>query len=117
PGIKSADAQIDDDEGRVVARRSLSDSTAGSCLALVHAVSAWAEVVLDDELARAHEDAGRREREVAPKRLDRRPITPVVVAARPADAARPVDADEAAARPGTAPQRTFEVGTMLFLRN
>ncbi len=113
PGIKSADAQIKDDSGRVVAERSVSDRTTGSCLALVRAVGAWAQIVLDDELMREHEDAERRAREAEQAPPERRPITVKKVARD-----RPVDADEGAFGSGEPkPGRTFEVGTLLFIRN
>jgi hypothetical protein len=57
PGIRVADALIRADDGGRVAERSLSDRTSGICVPLVRAVSAWAQIVLDDELVRAHETA------------------------------------------------------------
>jgi hypothetical protein len=112
PGVRSADARIADDTGRVVAERSVSDRTMGSCVALVRAVSAWAQIVLDDELVRAHEEAERRERD-AEARLppETRPIR--MVRARES----PVSADESLAEPSAPDAQTFEVGSMLFLRN
>ncbi len=112
PGIKSADAQIKDDSGRVVAERSVSDRTTGSCLALVGAVGAWAQIVLDDELMREHEEADRRARDSERPPPETRPIK--MTASRD----QPVDADDGASSPNErSAERTFEVGTLLFLRN
>ena len=114
PGIKSADAEIRDDGGRVVAERSVSDRTTGSCLALVRAVGAWAQIILDDELVREHDEAERREREQAAARPEPRSSSTVT------GADRPVDADEGplgASPPKLRGGRTFEVGTLVFLRN
>jgi hypothetical protein len=113
PGIKSADAQIQDDSGRVVAERTVSDRTTGTCVALVRAVGAWAQIVLDDELVREHEDAERHEREAALPPPESRPIRTTHVPISP-------DADAGSLTPPerSAPEgRTYEVGTMLFLRN
>ncbi|MDF2697129.1 MAG: hypothetical protein K0S65_5512 [Labilithrix sp.] len=115
PGIKSADAQIQDDRGRVVAERTVSDRTTGSCVALARAVGAWAQIVLDDELVREHEDAERRERESSLPPPETRPIRTTSTSV-PNDA----DADAGSLTPtDRAPPegRTFEIGTMLFLRN
>jgi len=113
PGIKSADAQITDDSGQVVSERSVSDRTTGSCLALVGAVGAWAQIVLDDELMREHEESERRERESERPPPETRPIK--VTASRD----QPIDADEGGSSGSPRPRsgRTFEVGTVLFLRN
>jgi muconolactone delta-isomerase len=112
PGIKSADAEIRDDRGGLVAERSVSDRTVGSCVALVRAVGAWAQIVLDDELVRAHDEVERDERATSLPPLETRSIksTPLVD--------RPVDADQPSSGEPRPPARgTFEVGTMLFLRN
>lgn len=111
-GIKLAKAEIKDDRGHVVAERSVSDRTTGSCLALVRAVGAWAAIVLDDEAFREHSEAERREREALPP-PEGRPIT-----MPPKEGRRP-DVDESPIRtePQAAPGRTFDIGTSLFLRN
>jgi hypothetical protein len=72
-GIRVADALIRADDGSRVAERSLSDRTSGICVPLVRAVSAWAQIVLDDELVRAHEMA---EAPLAPPSPPPRPASP-----------------------------------------
>jgi hypothetical protein len=117
PGIKSADAEIRDDMGRLVANRSVSDKTAGSCIALARAVGAWAQIVLDDELVRAHEavrdEASRAgsEARAAPERADTVKSDEGWLI-QPAH--RQVDASASEALDARAP---VEIGTTLFLRN
>lgn len=53
---KTVDAVIVDDTGAVVARRTIADRAARTCLPLAKAVGAWASLVLDAELARAKDD-------------------------------------------------------------
>lgn len=53
---RSIDAVIVDDAGAVVARRTISDRAARTCLPLARALGAWASLVLDAELARAKDD-------------------------------------------------------------
>ena len=117
PGIRAADARIQDDSGRIVAERTVSDRSIGSCVALARAVGAWAQIVLDDELVREHEEAEQRDREAA--QLPPPESRPIKVTAR-AGAAQPVDADEEPGSGGArrvSSEHTFEVGTSLFLRN
>jgi hypothetical protein len=113
--MKAADATIFDDAGSPVAQRSVSDRTTESCVALANAVSAWAQIVLDDELSRAHDEAQR-----AQAREDqKREALPEQQPIRVIDSAPPNSEDlasQAKATPGT-PSRTFEVGTTLILRN
>ena len=110
PGTRSAEAQIADDTGRVDAERTVNDRTSGSCLALARAVGAWAQIVLDEELARTPANpearAERAETVSAP-----RPRAETSIA-RPPDA----DAPALSLRP-TGAVRSVEAGTMLFLRN
>ncbi|MBX3216842.1 MAG: hypothetical protein KF850_32710 [Labilithrix sp.] len=111
PGIKAADARIVDDRGRPVAERTVSDRTR-SCVALARAVGAWAQIVLDDELLREHDEETFREREALQQPApESRPIK----TSAPVDA--PVDADLDGGEPRSAPGRSIEIGTMLFLRN
>jgi hypothetical protein len=109
PGIKAADAQIRDDNGHVVAERSVTDKTNGTCVPLVRAVSAWAQMVLDDELGRAQDEPRALEPEPEPAR-----------AGAPRED-RPVDADAPTAGVAApSPPKTgheIEIGTMMFLRN
>lgn len=113
PGIRAADARIRDDSGAVVAERTVSDKSQGSCVALARAVSAWAQIVLDDELVRAHDDAERAhpDRELP----ESRPI--VMTTSRPTvpDADNPSPFSSTESKEPVA--RMYEVGTMLFLRN
>jgi len=102
PGVKSAEAQMRDDRGRLVAERVVRDKTT-SCVAIARAIGAWAQVVLDEELARTEPEAP-----PPPPVVDEAPIV-----APPSP--RPSDADlEPRGAPAT---RTVELGTMLFLRN
>lgn len=117
PGIKSADAQIRDDTGRVVAERTVSDRAAsGACTALARAVGAWAQIVLDDELVRAHEDAEKATKP-EPEPPESRPI--VMTTSRPRKrSGTDTEADDITPKPETEQTvRTFEIGTTLFLRN
>lgn len=98
PGTKAVTAHIKDDAGIVVSTRTLRDRTTGTCLALVSAIGAWAQMVFDD--------VARREPEVA---------SPSPVPAPVRFAVMPVNRDEPE-HPRT-PVRTYEVGTTLFLRN
>jgi hypothetical protein len=110
PGMKVADAHISDDDGHPVADRSISDRTAGTCVALARAVSAWAQVVLDDELVRAHDETER-------EKLDA-PAAVVPTAVLPSPHADGERADVGPkAEADTARPPTYEVGTMLLLRN
>ena len=65
---KSVDAVIVDDTGAVVARRTIADRAARSCLPLAKAVGAWASLVLDAELAREGVNL------IAPHRKNRRKL-------------------------------------------
>jgi len=117
PGIKAADARIVDDGGRVVAERTVSDKTVGSCVALVRAVGAWAQIVLDDELMREHDAEERRERErgdVERRRREPPETSPVVLAST---AGSQPGGEEGAANAVAPRTGTLDVGTMLFLRN
>jgi hypothetical protein len=120
PGMKVADARIIDDIGTPVAERSVSDKTAGSCVALAQAVSAWAQIVLDDELARAHDEAQRRDdleqqkRDVLP---ETQPIHVVDGSKSPAGAPPRPEEDGPTASETDPEKRTYEIGTMLILRN
>lgn len=115
PAIKAADARIQDDSGRIVAERTVSDRTTGSCVALARAVGAWAQIVLDDELVREHEEAEQREREAA--RLPPPESRPIKMIAQPG-AEPPLDADDGPSERRRVPsEHTLEVGTSLFLRN
>lgn len=111
PGIKSADAEIRDDRGHLVAERSVSDRTK-SCVALVRAVGAWAQIVLDAELVRAVEETDRHEREALFAPLPS-PIVTIPTGARLSDA------DQVSSRDSPPPSSTgtFEVGSTLFVRN
>lgn len=51
-GTMTGIAELSDDAGAVVATRSVTDRSSGSCVALASAVAAWAQIALDDELAR-----------------------------------------------------------------
>lgn len=111
PGTRAVNAVIRDGRGELVAERTLGDRAAVGCSALVRAVGAWAQVVVDDALAREAEDAGREERAAA-KAADE---------ARPVATQAPVGADEGAtplggARPPSA-ERALDIGSTVFLRN
>jgi hypothetical protein len=110
PGIKSADARIEDDAGHVIAERSVSDKTV-SCMALARAVGAWAQIVLDDELLRAHEAA---ERHVDLPLPETQPIVVTTSASTPAEA---IDALPTSEGPAKEEKPPLEVGTTMFLRN
>jgi hypothetical protein len=106
----SAEAEITDDRGVVVAQRTVTDRAAKACAPLAKAVGAWATLVLDAELSRAKD-------EISP---------PEWTAPAPADATTggvPVAPERAAAAwpdmPAAAPtpKRTIELGTMVYLRN
>lgn len=123
-GLKSALAKISDDRGRVVAERSLSDRTAGTCVALARAVGAWAQLVLDDEVARAQGERAEDKR-VAP--APTAPATPAAPTAQTVQTAPgparvtpelPAGADAAPDLPTKAGNpRSVEVGNMVFVRN
>ncbi len=113
PGIKSADATIEDDLGRVVAERSVTDKTVSSCIGLTRAVGAWAQIVLDDELVRAHDMA---DRSADPSSLEtqRQGPPPLVMTA---SGATDEGIDLGAGEPSRDDKPPFEVGTTLVLRN
>ncbi|MBX3218741.1 MAG: hypothetical protein KF850_42440, partial [Labilithrix sp.] len=116
PGIKAADARIVDDRGRLVAERTVSDRTR-SCVALARAVGAWAQIVLDDELVREHDEEAFREREALQRPApEPGPIQPIKASA-PLDTPADTGVDGAGGEPRSAPGRSIEIGTMLFLRN
>lgn len=107
PGIKAADAWIEDDTGRRVAERSVSDKST-TCTALARAVGAWAQIVLDDELVRVHEEGN-----VDAALPEEPPIVTTSSAHRVTDVVdRPPQAESN--NDETPP---LEIGTTLFLRN
>lgn len=116
PGIKAADARIEDDAGHIVAERSVSDKTASSCMALSRAVGAWAQMVLDDELLRAHELA---ERRVDPPPPETQPIVMTTSAGTSTitDPQTPESLDVPPNDPTKDEPPPFEFGTTMFLRN
>ncbi len=109
PGARrglEATAEIADDRGTLVAERTVTDRSAKACMPLARAVGAWATLVLDAEMNRAKDAAASAEP---------RPSAPAASASQiERDASLPVPA-EAPASP--APQRTVEIGAMMFLRN
>jgi hypothetical protein len=108
PGVTSAEASIRDDTGRVVAERTVNGRTTKSCVALARAVGAWAQIVLDDELAGAHESY----RAEGPPGAGPPWVMPAGPPASDGKSPTPRPAPEGPSR--GAP---FEVGTTLFLRN
>jgi hypothetical protein len=52
---RSADATIVDDAGAVVSQRTLADRDGHACAPLARAIGAWATLVVDAELTRAHD--------------------------------------------------------------
>jgi hypothetical protein len=131
PAGKAAVATISDDAGAVVAERTISDPSARSCAALARAAGAWAALVLDDELARAHAS----ERDGAGERDARDPVgnggsavgsasssraTPTGSAPWPRPrASAPVGEDDGGVlgRTGDARSGTIEAGVMVFVRD
>jgi hypothetical protein len=113
-GARSATAEIRDGRGALVAERTVSDRSSASCLALVRAVGAWAQVVVDDELAREVDEGGRDERPAARAPEERRSAI-VLSGEAPAfaDEGACASARSRAAREG----RAIDVGSTLFLRN
>jgi hypothetical protein len=106
-GVRIATARIVDDQGRFVADRTITDRTNGACVALAHAVGAWASVVLDDALG---SDAVEHTR--VPE-----PAPPPAPAPAPEMAAPAPASDRDAVTPTESTPKTYEVGTMLILRN
>lgn len=106
PQTRAASARITDDAGTLVAERTVTDRTRGSCLALAQAVGAWAELVLDDEVARTK--APPAAPAPAPSAL------PSVSSAGSEVSAADADLVAGPEQPSVP---TREVGTMLFLRN
>jgi hypothetical protein len=101
---RSADAQIVDDDGRVVAERTVADKSGGTCLALARAVGAWTQIVLDDELARAKDEAAK------PPEPPSKTTTTLAANVPDPDAPKPA--------PAPAPEVTpIEIGTMVLIRN
>lgn len=99
--LRSADARILSDDGVVVASRTVTDKKAGTCVALVRAVGAWAQIVLDDELAHAEEVT-----------------SPVVVPPPPRPPLTVANEGEADSLPPPAEDkgRSVEIGTNVLLR-
>jgi hypothetical protein len=103
-GNASAEAVIWDDTGRSVGRRTVTDRGM-ACEPLARAIGAWASLVLDAELVAEHDDLI-----VVPKiqesggpssrAADTNPTLP------PSDSV-----------PLTRPERTIEIGAMVYLRN
>lgn len=56
-GARAGVATIIDDRGEVVAERTVGDRGPRTCTPLARAAGAWASLVLDDEMARAHDPA------------------------------------------------------------
>ena len=111
-GPKSVEAVIVDDAGTIVAQRTLTDRSARVCLPLARAVGAWASLVLDAEMNRAHDDDARD------------PSAPGVAAFASTTAAtvnvvggEAAMVDSAPERSAPVPRRTVELGTMVYLRN
>jgi len=112
---KSLDAVIVDDDGAIVARRTLGDPSARTCLPLARAVGVWATLVLDAELARAKDE----EPNAAAAVGSGGPSAPAPASASTAADARDGGRDSAGERPPptASPRRTIEVGAMGYLRN
>ncbi len=102
PRAAAVDAAILDDEGGVVARRTLTDRSERACVPLARAVGAWASLVLDASVTRVEDGEGH--------------PTPAsfVVARAPELAMR--DAADAPA-PAQAARRSVELGTMVYVRS
>ncbi len=110
---RSADAQIVDDDGRVVAERTVADKSGGSCLALARAVGAWAQIVLDDELQRAKDEAEKPIDDAQAKGT-----STTTLAAQVPDPKTVQDHASSEPTPSSSSGPTpIEVGSMLFLRN
>lgn len=109
-GVKAADARIWDDAGHLVAERSVSDKTNGSCSALVRAVSAWTQIVLDDEMVRGQQEPG------APPPAPA-PTTPVQAPASSSSSGMSSTDGVIKAPSSSESGHTVEVGTTMMLRN
>ncbi len=114
PGARSGIATITDDRGVIVAERTLGDRAPGACTPLARAAGAWASLVLDDEMARAHDappEAG------GGSAGDEHPAAPPIGGRDQVWRARVEDRD-LATLPSTAQRpRTFELGVMAYLRD
>ncbi len=110
-GTKSAAAQLSDDRGELVSERMLSVRTTGSCIALARAVGAWAQLVLDDELARAETHPEEHSREAESPPIGSPPLAPahLLQRAESRDAAPTSPAEPRASR-------AVDIGTTAFLR-
>lgn len=117
PGIKAADAAILDEQGTIVAERSISERTAESCVGLARAVGAWAQIVIDDALVREHDAVDRRAGDPSFPPAEVPSTDTIPIELRPARAAAPGPEFEDSERPPAAKSDGFEVGSMLFLRN
>ncbi len=116
PVGKSVDAVIVDDAGTIVAKRTLTDRNARTCVPLARAVGAWASLVLDAEQLRAKDDDGSVPT-APPSGPESSPGTSTLhlsSSSRPTrDTASPSESTESA----THTPRAFEVGTTVYLRN
>jgi hypothetical protein len=121
---RSADATIVDDAGAVVSQRTLADRDGHACAPLARAIGAWATLVVDAELTRAHDAAVPAGPDAASAPSDARTPTRTrteghgePVANGPELGARPFaeidDPDRAVA---TRASRTREIGVAGYLR-
>jgi hypothetical protein len=112
PGTRSGTATIVDDDGATVAERTVGDRTPRTCTSLARALGAWASLVLDDELARAHDPAP--SRSAAPAEEER--TAPLTGGHDSVWTARIEDHDVAPA-PESGRPWTLELGLMAYLRD
>ena len=117
PAGKSVEAVIVDDAGTIVAQRTLTDRSARACVPLARAVGAWASLVLDAELVRAKDDDGSQPTPSpagsgnGPSSTSANPVQ--ISSAHPMrDTVSSPDGE-----PTVRTSRTFEIGTMVYLRN
>lgn len=108
PAAKSAEASIVDDDGAVVAQRTVTDRAAKGCVPLARAVGAWASLVLDDELARAHDEEAR------PEPVSAKAGAPSIASGSPASERAPDEPDRVSS---PSSQGAFDVGGAMYLRS
>jgi hypothetical protein len=112
-GARSADAEIVDDAGAIVADRTVTDKSARTCTTLARAIGAWATLVIDAEMNRAHDDDGGARRADAPRDDEATTGgadgTAVSLPRRAGDD----DPDHAPAAP---PKRMVELGGSIYVR-
>lgn len=103
--VGRAEAVIRDDDGREVARRTVAER-GKACSPLTRALGAWASLVLDQELSRAHDGDGTR---AAPEETRVTPYRGTGYLLPTAGPDRGADAEP--------PERIVELGALAFLRS